>query len=199
MNRTGSAVSRLTVSIAQRLSELDQAAAVGRDLPPLEDSAATKFDRSRLVDSQNGEMLEGAASVAPGCPLSRTAVRNFVGESGARQTNPRFGVKIVLPNMILRSAVPHTRLPAATEPAAPHPDWTIEGSRQDWRRPSMGFVSESQLRTGLPALAKGIRTRGPSLAGKRPEGLEARSRRNRAQAQSSSTVPVRFPDAPGGS
>src|SRR5437899_2838111 len=46
-------------------------AAVGRDLPPLGGSAATKFDRSRLVDSQNGKMLEGAASVAPGCPLSR--------------------------------------------------------------------------------------------------------------------------------
>src|SRR6266478_2500607 len=34
----------------------------------------------------------------------------------------------------------------------------------------MGFVPESQLRTGLPARAKGIRTRGPSLAAKRPEG-----------------------------
>src|SRR5271169_3042511 len=30
---------------------------VGRDLPSLGGSAATKFDRSRLADSQNGKML----------------------------------------------------------------------------------------------------------------------------------------------
>jgi hypothetical protein len=30
---------------------------VGRDLPSLGGSAAMKFDRSRLVDSQNGKML----------------------------------------------------------------------------------------------------------------------------------------------
>jgi hypothetical protein len=45
----------------------------------------------------------------PGFPRSRTAVRDFAERSRARQTNPRFWAKIVLPNMILRSAVPHLR------------------------------------------------------------------------------------------
>src|SRR3954463_3909357 len=46
--------------------------------------------------------------MAPGCPLSRTAVRDFARAGDARQTSPKCWAKIVLPNMILRSAVPYT-------------------------------------------------------------------------------------------
>jgi hypothetical protein len=47
---------------------------VGRDLPSLGGSAATKFDRSRLVDSQNDKMLGPAGpKLAALCSSRRTS------------------------------------------------------------------------------------------------------------------------------
>src|SRR6266446_7703254 len=70
---------------------------VGRDLPSLGGSAATKFDCSRLADSQNGKMLGPAGlnwllSVHPGVPLPSSAVASdFIFRSRWCGRRPKLG------------------------------------------------------------------------------------------------------------